>query len=162
MPRRGSVVRKIPLGQVEELYAVRGLLEGYGARKAVESGTDAEIRELKKILDECERVCESGDHYRAIDLNNHFHQKLLAFSGPIVNKVIEDLRIHTIRMQYMATSMSYRAEQALKEHRVLVEAIEKRDADEADRITQKHMQNGFKAAKRFIKSQETQKKQRAG
>ena len=146
LPRRGSFVTDIDIEQIEEIYRVRGLLEGYAARKAAKMAGENIIKKLESLLDDYEKYLEQGRADVCMELDEKFHLTVLSFCGEIINHVLNDLRGYTLRTQYMAISQVARFPQVLQEHRRIVAAIKARDGDEADRLTREHMQHGLEAA----------------
>jgi DNA-binding GntR family transcriptional regulator len=143
---------EIPEDQLTELYLVRGLLEGYGAKRAAHLANDTDIEELEVLTKEYERLVEEGQTNGFDEINEKFHQKILSFCGPIVNRMMKEIRVYTARTQKMALSQDHRPQEVIKEHRALVEAIRNHQAEEADRITRKHMEGGLRAAKKYLES----------
>ena len=91
-PHRTAFVSYLTEDQVEQLYALRTLLEGLATQRTVERITDAEISHLKQVYEEMDGVVEvlnrvANDIVRSEGivslqrLHNDFHSSLYASCG---------------------------------------------------------------------------------
>ena len=97
VPRRGTLVRPIELRDIQQTYLLRGLLEPPAASLAAENATDAEIDEIRSILQEV-TLGHSGDGSPSVlepaqvRAHRRFHAAIGAASGiPRLGKVINSL-----------------------------------------------------------------------
>lgn len=136
-PHRGAVVAELSTDELEEIYFIRGVLEGMAARLAAPSMDDARIATLQTILEEMEAT---SDLDRWIELNHRFHHTIYqAANRPRLLSIIENLRNTSapyIR-QYIASSEHM--EEAKISHRRIFEACVDRDEALAQRETEKHL-----------------------
>ncbi|HKU10882.1 MAG TPA: GntR family transcriptional regulator [Sinomonas sp.] len=81
-PRRGAVVRRLTLTDVEELFDLRVLLESFAAKRAAERvAAGADGGRLTELLRLAQKATEEGDFERASDLNTEFHAEIVNVSG---------------------------------------------------------------------------------
>lgn len=137
---RVTSLRKVEL---IELLVFREAVEGMAARQAAIHATDAEIRQIADLLHSHEEdpLIRSGKGYFQGSGDTDFHpriahasrnSRLSAFvSGPLYSI----LRLYRHRM----SAIPGRPLAALAEHRAIVDAIEKRDPDEAERRMRDHI-----------------------
>lgn len=72
-PHAGAMVSEMQPAEIEEIYFIRGVLEGIAARLAVESMTDEDLELLEKRLEDLDTT---DDLDRWIEHNKQFHFQL--------------------------------------------------------------------------------------
>jgi DNA-binding GntR family transcriptional regulator len=136
-PHRGATVAELSREELEEIYFLRGVLEGVAARLAAPKMDDAHIAKLQAIL---ERMDQLTDLDEWLDLNREFHNTIYeVISRPRLLEMIESLRNTSapyIR-DYIA-SPEY-LEVTRLSHRHILEACINRDGILAQQETQKHL-----------------------
>jgi DNA-binding GntR family transcriptional regulator len=149
-PRIGARVAEIKAEDVEELYLVRGALEGLAARLAATNLTDAGLAELREAFDEmtAARACDDFDAFSQYD--REFHRRQYAASGrPGLVKRILDLWDVGRRIYAIAPRTRESMDPAYEAHRSILEALDRRDADAAERRTRIHTEE---AAERILRA----------
>jgi DNA-binding GntR family transcriptional regulator len=140
---RGVIVTEPEPDEIFDLYLVREALEGLAARLAAQRGTELDFLSLSAALDAMARVMQDQDRGVAeiLDLMVKFDLDLVrvARSDRLV-KMCDDLQSFPRRFQRTTLSYPGRAEEILAEHRAIVEALQSRDADAAERAARHHMQ----------------------
>jgi DNA-binding GntR family transcriptional regulator len=147
-PRIGARVAEIRAEDVEELYLVRGALEGLAARLAATNLTDAGLAELREAFDQMTtaRACDDFDAFSKYD--REFHRRQFAASGrPGLVKRILDLWDVGRRIYSITPRTRESMEPAYEAHRAILEALDRRDADAAERRTRIHTEE---AAERIL------------
>jgi len=142
-PHIGARVVQLSAKELVEIYRVREALEGMACRQAAEVMTQAEIDELRGLLDEHERsVTErEGRSYfqKEGDLDFHYRIVLGSKNAKLLELLGSDL-YHLVRMyRYQFSVSSSRPKRALKEHRQIVDAIEARDPELAEMLMRRHI-----------------------
>lgn len=134
---RGALVRGTTAREIREAYDVRAELEGYAAELAAFWVTAEQLESLRDALRAFEEVAAAGaDAERdAVRLHDHsFHELLhLASGNELLHATIR--RIHR-RFTYGLTWMTVGINPTLlaenaETHRAVLEALERRDGDEA-------------------------------
>ncbi len=87
-PGRGAVIRKWSAHDLRELYAVRGLLEGFAARLVAEQIPEVNLNPLESIIAEMEGASSTKDYAKLVALDVSFHQLLWELSG---NKLLQNV-----------------------------------------------------------------------
>lgn len=145
---KGAVVVGLTSDDIDDIYALRKEIEGMAVARAAERITDEEIEKLKELIDLQEFYANKNDadHIKAMD--NQFHQFLYRFSG---SAVIYDtlMPLHKKTQKYRKASVEnrIRAEQSLKEHRAILDALIKRDKKLAKEKTVEHIKNAYDSIK---------------
>jgi DNA-binding GntR family transcriptional regulator len=138
-PRRGIYVVKKTKREIVEIITVMAALESMAARLAAERATDAEIAELRRLMDAFTdgRNSDRLDDYS--DANIAFHQAIIRISGcALLAEMTENLFIHMRAIRKITIHQDNRAARSISDHRRIIEALERRDADLAERLARQH------------------------
>ena len=135
VPHTGVYVKGIDLGQLRELYPLRGVLEGYAVRLAGEHLTSGDISDLKVQIEVMDKAVADKDHQRMGQLNLNFHETLYKKSGnATLISLIHDLWQKTAMARLVFKFRPYRAKDSNKEHRMIVEALESGNINRAEKL----------------------------
>lgn len=153
-PHKGCTVTSISSEQLEQLYDVREVLEGLGAKLMALRGDQQAIQHLGKLLDDAERYASSEDIHRLTKINAQFHMEIIRGSrNPYLQTMMQTLQTHIGLLMSTSLSQSGRPEQNLREHRMILSAIELGDGNLAESIAQFHVRNAYKNALRQLSDQ---------
>ena len=138
-PRRGIYVVKKSKREIVEIITVMAALESMAARLAAERASDAEIAELHGLMDRF-RNGNSGerlDEYS--DANIAFHQAIIRMSGcALLAEMTENLFIHMRAIRKITIHQENRAARSITDHIRIIEALERRDPELAERRAREH------------------------
>ena len=138
-PRRGIYVVKKTKREIVEIITVMAALESMAARLAAERATDAEIAEWRRLMDEfrCGNEGERLDEYS--DANIAFHQAIIRMSGcGLLAEMTENLFIHMRAIRKITIHQENRAARSITDHMRIIEALERRDPERAERLAREH------------------------
>mgnify|MGYP001326478528 FL=1 len=139
VPRRGVYVVRKSKTEILEMITVWAALESMAARLITERATDQEISSLRRMFAtfEDDRVQARIDEYS--DTNVRFHQALLGLSNcELINSMAENLFIHMRSIRMRTIGEEDRASRSIIDHMNIIEAIEARDTELAERLTRDH------------------------
>jgi DNA-binding GntR family transcriptional regulator len=144
--RQRYVIAPITLRNVNELFAVRALLEPAAARLAAGRIDAAHLRRLEELC-QARYVVGDAESARAfLRLNTEFHSTVVRAAG---NEVLADTLVGVLekieRVHHLGHLLRDRNEQAFHEHHDLVEALLDGDGERAFQITGDQIE----AARRF-------------
>ena len=155
--RSGLVVRQSTEEDLIEIFYLREALEGMAARLAAENATRAEIDELHALFEDMEAVAARGDIALVRKLTGEFH--LLVCRASHNKRLIQSLQgllDHVRQAQSSTLYMPGRPADALKEHRALLRAIEKRDPDLAETLARQHRRKTLDLRRKMLREQARQ------
>jgi DNA-binding GntR family transcriptional regulator len=155
--RSGLVVRQSSEEDLVEIFYLREALEGMAARLAAENATRAEIDELHALFEDMEAVAARGDIALVRKLTGEFH--LLVCRASHNKRLIQSLQgllDHVRQAQSSTLYMPGRPADALKEHRALLRAIEKRDPDLAETLARQHRRKTLDLRRKMLREQARQ------
>ena len=139
VPRRGIFIVRKTKRQIVELIEMWAALESMAARLATLNASDADIAGLRRMFDEF-RTSSPADHIDEYsDANIAFHQAIIRLSGSnLMGQTIESLFIHMRAIRRMTIAQSDRAARSIVDHMRIIEALEKRDTELAERLVRQH------------------------
>ena len=154
IPRRGAYVAGLSIKDVNEVFEIRGALEGLAAELAAARATAEEIEEMEKNLAQEAVHFESSDLLKTIEVDTRFHELIYKASrnGKLLG-MIRDLREQVQRFRTTTLAVPGRLKFALDEHRKIVEAIASRDAVLARRAAVEHIESAENAMLEVISYQ---------
>jgi len=140
-PRRGYVVTELDLAELEEVYRLRGTLEGEALRRGVPRATEESLAELAAAAEECRAAQDAGSRLVA---NRRFHSVLhgLAGSRPL-SRLIDHLWDQTEAYRALYYALPGEAAQADRAHRAILAAVEAGDADRAAALEDAHRERAL-------------------
>ncbi len=124
VPRRGFLVPKSSFQAVRDLFEARLLVEGTVAELAAQRASDAELKDLEKIVNR-----PPGARPEAlIKANIDFHMLLAKMSrNAELERILTQLLDRTQRLMYMEVTRSNAAATFKADHLPICEALRKRD-----------------------------------
>ena len=141
-PRKGAYVSDISAEDFDSMMIVREPLEGLATYLATINMSDEELTEVRRAADACEKAIASGTQEELTKADTHFHNVITQGSGNtyLIN-LCQDLQEKVTRFRYIYFKSSKRAEEIVNEHKLIVDAMEKRDAEEARGYSIEHINN---------------------
>ncbi|MDX6704093.1 MAG: hypothetical protein QOF26_4319 [Baekduia sp.] len=142
LPNRPAAVRSFDGNDLHELHSLRAILEGHAARIAAERLTDADFVKLQAS---CRRYGElqkeDTDLPRLVDENFAFHRTIIEAAGSerLTAMIRQVSAVPLIYKSYMTYSAENRTT-AWKHHLGILEALEARDAPEAETRMKAHIE----------------------
>ena len=139
VPRRGIFIVRKTKRQIVEMIEMWAAIESMAVRLATANASDEEIAGLRRMFDEF-RTSAPSDHINEYsDANIAFHQAIIRLSGShLMGKTIDNLFIHVRAIRRMTISQQDRAARSIKDHMRIIEALEKRDTELAERLVRQH------------------------
>jgi DNA-binding GntR family transcriptional regulator len=139
VPRRGIFVVRKTKREIVEMITVWAALESMSARLAAEHATEAEIAELHDLMRDFERGRPSQHMSEYSSANIAFHQKIIQLGkNRMIADVIENLFIHVRAIRKVTIRQENRAERSIEDHLGIIDALEARDAELAERRVREH------------------------
>lgn len=142
IPRKGLTVRKITKGEQDEIFLLRSSIEVEVVKKLTEEITSPKQLEiLKRIVKQQEIAFQNNDAFRFIDLDQEFHLTLTRLAKfNLMEQVLKNLHNLTRIMGLKAISKQGRIQTVLKEHKQIIEALEKKDPKLVSQVILRHLE----------------------
>jgi DNA-binding GntR family transcriptional regulator len=148
-PRRGIVVAPVDVGDLASLSEARLALESFAAGCAAERATQEDRGLARSLLEEL--TAGAADDERAlIELDQRIHRHVYRCAhNPFVESTLNEYYTLTLRIWFLALDRVSRLDDAVTEHRELLEAIIDGDPARAETVMRRHIE-GFERAIRAV------------
>ncbi len=152
VPHRGAFVTRWSDQDAEDIFELRAMLEGYGARLAAAKATTEDTAQLRVLAKaQCKEAAERSPGYleRIADLNSQFHHHLEQVAGSA--RLAATLRTLSSAPLILQTFRDYDDDElnrSAHHHLEIVDAIEAGDGNWAESVMQSHVM----AARRAFRS----------
>ena len=138
LTKHGLAVPQLSRDQIFELYAMREVLEGAAAALAAQHASAAEVDFLNQILRE--QAAAKNDAGRLLAVNKELHGCIYrAANNRYLVRTLQSLQDELEQLRGTTFSWPGRPRDALKEHRAIVQAIERQDARAAEKAARLHV-----------------------
>lgn len=139
-PQSGIFVSRIPLAALPEAIIVRKALEETTARLAAERATSSQILTLHSILERQREADLAGDRDGFHQADETFHATIADVARyPGIWTLIQQVKIHVDRYRRLTLPQSGRMAQVIREHQVILAAVEGHDPDSARAAMAAHL-----------------------
>ena len=139
IPRRGIYIVRKSKREIVEMVQMWAALESMAARLATLHATDEEIARLRHMFDQFRDSTPAEHIAEYSDANIAFHQSIVELSkSQIILDTIKNIFIHVRAIRRMTISQSDRASRSIVDHLRIIEALEKRDTELAERLVRDH------------------------
>jgi len=143
--RRGAYVTEVNEKDLSDVYHLLALLESDAAGVVAERSTEAELESLAELHQSLERA--QGDREAFFRINEEFHQRLLQLAdNRWREQMVADLRKVMKLNRHQSLLKSGRILESLQEHRLLLQALQSRDAAVSAQRMREHFLSGLEAA----------------
>ncbi len=140
---KGSRVRRLSSRDVQEVYALRGLLERYAVRQFFEHETDDRLAPLETACDDMAQAADTGALKALNDADERFHRSLIQLAQ---NEML--LGMWTLIGLRARHAMALRNHQVgdlqlvAGNHRAIVRALAARDLETSLQLVTAHIDSG--------------------
>lgn len=139
-PNRGARVRAISDAEALEIAETRLAVEAMVARQAAENATTADRAALETAFDRMNAAIAEGDDAAYSRSNAALHLEIHRIAGnATASRILATLRSHLVRLQFRVILLPGRPQSSLAEHRAIVSAIGRNDADAAEAAMRRHL-----------------------
>jgi DNA-binding GntR family transcriptional regulator len=138
---RGTIVTVLTPDQARQVYEVRANLEGLAARLFTGHASDEQREALRAVMAELtESVARDDDPAAILAVKNRFYDVLFEGSGnEVLQQLVQSLHRRVTQLRARTLAVSGRPARSAAEIQAVVDAIEARDADQADRVARRHI-----------------------
>ena len=145
-PNQGVVVINLSLEDLQEVLQIRELLEGYATSIVAKKINQDEIKKLEKIIEKMNISISKENVLAYSNSNAEFHDLIFNICGnKRLTKIYDNLSSSDHRFRLRALRNNFeRLKYSLKEHREILEALKRRDSEQAGRLSQRHIENVLK------------------
>lgn len=144
VPNKGCFAKGFTKRDIEDVYAVRKVLEELTVEWAVKRITDEEINMMAAKCTEMQGYVDQADSARVLASNKEFHEIIYHATGSRFMSQV--LRSYKEYIEQTTRPIFYEPkflQQIVDEHRAILKAFEKRDTEAAIEAMSVHMTNSM-------------------
>lgn len=146
IPRRGAIVKGITMKDAEEIYDLREVLEGLMVRLACQNRTEEDISRLNQILVLMEKAVQEKKYNKYLELHKDYNDIILSSSkNKKLQLMMENIYEYLTSLRSVSLYSQDRRVLAIEEHRQIVNAIDKRNEAEAEKLARSHVKKAKKS-----------------
>jgi len=140
VPNKGYRVTTMDEADLDDITELRMLIEPPLAAQVTPDIPDDDLPALRELAQAIVDGALAGDLVAYTEADRAFHLRLLEYAGNArISALVTDLRAHT-RLYGLASLLETgELEESAREHDVILDAIEARDAKEVERLMRAHI-----------------------
>jgi DNA-binding GntR family transcriptional regulator len=140
VPRRGIHVVRKTKPQIVEMIQAWAALESMAARLAATRAQPAAVAALRAHFAPFGQDGVDPEHLDEYSLANiAFHQSLIGLSGSaLLSEMTDNLFVHVRAIRHKTIFERDRAQRSIRDHIEIIEALEARDSERAERLSREH------------------------
>ena len=144
IPNQGVVICDLTVGEANYMYELRMALEGYLLRRVIPLITDRHIADLRQLLEKQREAMSRNDPYDFMKYDNEQHLYLhTIYHNPMIfdsmNRLVDRVFFGGIH----ALHLPGRMDATLREHTLIVDAMEERDIEKTCQALEYHFTKGL-------------------
>lgn len=149
VPRRGTFVSDISITDLQKIFELRIVLEGFCARLAAQRITDDQLERIETVLRDLEEL-QNGDSPALMSVDKRFHRLLYRAAGnEFLTEALDRLYDLSLRLWYLVLARLDDVRDSIEQHHRILEALREGDSEQAEFLVQSHIvefQRSIKAA----------------
>lgn len=152
VPNKGCFAKGFTKRDIEDVYAVRKVLEELTVEWAVKRITDEDVQAMADKCEEMQGYVDQADSARVLASNKEFHEIIYRATGSRFMSQV--LRSYKEYIEQTTRPIFYEPkflQQIVDEHRAIVDAFEKRDTESSVAAMSRHMTNSMGRAEYVYK-----------
>jgi DNA-binding GntR family transcriptional regulator len=155
IPNRGPFVTRLNAADARQLYEVRAALEAMAGEGFAERASDSERAALRQIFEQLAATGPGADKDTLLALKQDFYAVLLqGCRNRYAARMLEPLLNRIAQLRKTTLAHPLRLPHTIRELRRIVEAIERRDPEEAREACRDHVQRAAAVALRTLNQRE--------
>jgi len=140
--KRGFIVSRDSKEEVEELFELRSILEGYALRVISESVSEETLHRLEEFIQNAEEALRRKKIEDIFKWNTRFHDTLheLVANKTRLHRLIVNMRKYVLRHRKDTLRYPDGGRRSVEGHRKIVMALQLKDPDLCERVMREHIQ----------------------
>jgi DNA-binding GntR family transcriptional regulator len=138
---RGFIVSGDSKEEVEELFELRAILEGYALRIISERITEDSLRQLGTFIEKAQAALEAGRMGDVFKWNTRFHDHLHELVSDTLRlyRLIVDIRKQVLRHRKVTLQSTQGAQRTLDGHQKILLALQLKDPELCEKTMREHI-----------------------
>ena len=149
---RGFIVPRDSREEVEELFDIRAVLEGYALRVICEKASGPNLEKLSECLERAGRALARNRINDVFKWNTQFHDALhgMVTEREKLHRMMVEMRQHVLRYRRNTLQHPDAGKGTLDGHRKILLALRLKDPDLCERMMREHIQQAKEDALRTL------------
>jgi DNA-binding GntR family transcriptional regulator len=140
LPNRGSKVTSPSIQEIKSLFSVIASLERLAVETVAAEGTPEQLAHLRGLHDQMFDMYAKKERALYFDLNHRIHETIIDLAGNTeLTRTHSDLMTRARRPRFVAITSDDRWDESVKEHELIMTAIELHDSRFAGEIVFRHV-----------------------
>jgi len=140
LPYRGTIVRKLSLADIEELYSFRALLETFALRRIIEQPDPQHIALLRTYFAAMLEAAQRNDVRAVNEHDRDFHDALIELSGHrLLQESWQTVSLRVRQVMSLRNRQNRDLTRVAYNHIPIIEAIEARDLAHGEKLLLAHI-----------------------
>jgi DNA-binding GntR family transcriptional regulator len=151
LPNRGAIVARMDATQVFQIYDVFELLEGLAARQAATNSQPEDWDDLAALFgDVLQRAVENGDYETYFEAVQRYREGVVrAADNALLADMLSGIYDKTSMIIRRTLILPGRAQQSLDEHRAIIAALQRGDAEGAEHLKRQNMASARRVLEQY-------------
>ena len=140
VPFKGAHVTLQSKEEIQQMFEVMGGLEGMCARLAIQKMTQKDFKEIESLHDDLEKHYKHNKPEKYLKTNWVFHSFIQNLAkNNVLDQVINGLRQKIFLYREKQLFQPNRFEASMNEHRLIIDAFQKKDQNKAELRMRQHL-----------------------
>ena len=149
---KGVTITKISIENMEDIYNILAVLEGYATEVATTYLSSGDIKKIGSIQNDQKRAWAAKDYKKWLEKNADFHEYVVTASkNRFLKTIINNLRQRVYRYRLISITIPGSIEEYIQAHEDIIRAISKKESKRAGKAMQKHVVCAAKKMVDFLK-----------
>lgn len=139
---RGFCVAQDSREDMEEIFDIRAIMEGYALRVLCETITENSIQKLNGFIEKAEAALKKKKTEEVFKYNTDFHDTLyglISHHKPRLLNLMGDMRKYVLRYRKSTLHYLNGAQRSIDGHKKIILALKLKDSDLCERIMREHV-----------------------
>lgn len=149
VPRRGTFVSDISITDLQKIFELRIVLEGFCARLATQRIRNGQIERMEALLEDLDKL-QNRDSPALMTIDKRFHELVYrAADNEFLTETLDRLYDLSLRLWYLVLVRLDDVKHSIEQHHDILSALREGDQDRAELLMQAHIvefQQSIKAA----------------
>jgi DNA-binding GntR family transcriptional regulator len=152
LPQVGLEASKLTSEEVEEMFHIRGVLEGLAAAQACRRLTDKKLEKIEQLIRTGDQYVTEGNYKRFSEVNRELHEFIRISSGmPHLIALLGRYWNNGNRYSKFFNYMPELSVSAAKDHHEILDALKKRDPQQARAAVESHANRFLDALSKYLR-----------
>jgi len=149
---RGFIVSRDSKDEVEELFELRAILEGYALRIISEKISEEDLKQLDRLVAGAEDALRRKRMEEVFKWNTKFHDTLhgIVVDKKRLHRLLVNIRKYVLRYRMDTLQYPDGGKRAVDGHRKILLVLKLRDPDLCERMMREHIQEAKADAEQFL------------